>query len=37
MEIYKGQLELLDYLFFATVERGKVYETCMLVLKYALK
>ncbi len=36
MEIYEGQLKLLDYLFFATVERGKVYETGMFVHNYAL-
>lgn len=36
MEIYQGNLELLDYLFFATVERGKVYETGMFIHNYAL-
>lgn len=36
MDIYRGKLELLDYLFFATVERGKVYETGMFVHNYAL-
>lgn len=36
MEIYRGKLELLDYLFFATTERGKVYETGTFIHNYAL-
>lgn len=36
MEIYRGKLELLDYVFFATVERGKVYETGAFIHNYAL-
>ena len=36
MKIYRGQLKLLDYLFYATVERGKVYETGAFVHNYAL-
>lgn len=36
MDIYRGQLELLDYVFFATVERGKVYETGAFIHNYAL-
>lgn len=36
MDIYHGQLELLDYVFFATVERGKVYETGAFIHNYAL-
>ena len=36
MRIYRGKLELLDYVFFATVERGKVYETGAFIHNYAL-
>lgn len=36
MRIYRGTLELLDYVFYATVERGKVYETGAFVHNYAL-
>ena len=36
MDIYRGGLELLDYVFFATVERGKVYETGAFIHNYAL-
>jgi len=36
MHIYRGTLELLDYVFYATVERGKVYETGAFVHNYAL-
>ena len=36
MQIYRGTLTLLDYLFYATVERGKVYETGAFVHNYAL-
>jgi CRISPR-associated protein Csc1 len=36
MNIYRGKLELLDYLFFATTERGKVYETGTFIHNYAL-
>lgn len=36
MDIYRGRLELLDYVFFATVERGKVYETGAFIHNYAL-
>ncbi len=36
MQIYRGTLELLDYLFYATIERGKVYETGAFVHNYAL-
>lgn len=36
MHLYRGHLELLDYVFFATVERGKVYETGAFVHNYAL-
>ncbi len=36
MEIYRGRLELLDYVFFATMERGKVYETGAFIHNYAL-
>lgn len=36
MDIYRGELELLDYVFFATVERGKVYETGAFIHNYAL-
>jgi hypothetical protein len=27
MHIYRGELELLDYVFYATTERGSVHET----------
>lgn len=36
MRIYRGWLELLDYVFFATTERGKVYETGAFIHNYAL-
>jgi CRISPR-associated protein Csc1 len=36
MQIYRGTLELLDYVFYATVERGKVYETGPFIHNYAL-
>ncbi|MFQ5905354.1 MAG: type I-D CRISPR-associated protein Cas5/Csc1, partial [bacterium] len=36
MQIYRGRLELLDYVFYATVERGKVYETGAFIHNYAL-
>lgn len=36
MQIYRGWLELLDYVFFATTERGKVYETGAFIHNYAL-
>jgi CRISPR-associated protein Csc1 len=36
MQIYQGTLELLDYVFFATIERGKVYESGPFLHNYAL-
>jgi CRISPR-associated protein Csc1 len=36
MEIYRGRLDVLDYVFYATVERGKVYETGAFIHNYAL-
>ena len=36
MLIYRGTLELLDYVFYATTERGKVYETGAFIHNYAL-
>lgn len=36
MEIYRCKLEVMDYLFFATTERGKVYETGAFIHNYAL-
>lgn len=36
MHIYRGTLKLLDYVFFATIERGKVYETGAFIHNYAL-
>lgn len=36
MEVYRGTIELLDYVFYATVERGKVYETGAFLHNYAL-
>ena len=36
MDIYRARIELLDYVFFATVERGKVYETGPFIHNYAL-
>lgn len=36
MQIYRGTLKLLDYVFYATVERGKVYETGAFIHNYAL-
>ena len=35
-EVYRGSLCLKDYLFFATTERGKVYETGEFIHNYAL-
>lgn len=36
MQVFRAVLELLDYVFFATVERGKVYETGDFIHNYAL-
>jgi CRISPR-associated protein Csc1 len=36
MQVYRAVLELLDYVFFATLERGKVYETGAFIHNYAL-
>ena len=36
MDIYRCKLEVMDYLFFATVERGKVYETGPFIHNYTL-
>ncbi|MGD1702691.1 type I-D CRISPR-associated protein Cas5/Csc1 [Dapis sp. BLCC M229] len=36
MDIYRGKLETMDYIFFATTERGKVYETGAYIHNYAL-
>lgn len=36
MEIYRSRLDMLDYVFYATVERGKVYETGAFIHNYAL-
>ena len=36
MQIYRGRLKLLDYVFYSTVERGKVYETGAFIHNYAL-
>jgi len=36
MRIFRGTIELLDYVFYATVERGKVYETGAFIHNYAL-
>ncbi|MBC7248947.1 MAG: type I-D CRISPR-associated protein Cas5/Csc1 [Anaerolineae bacterium] len=36
MHIYRGTLELLDYVFYATTERGKAYETGAFIHNYAL-
>lgn len=36
MLVFRGHLELLDYVFYATVERGKVYETGAFIHNYAL-
>jgi len=36
MHIYRGAMELLDYVFYATTERGKVYETGAFIHNYAL-
>lgn len=36
MKIYRGVVDLLDYVFYATVERGKVYETGSFIHNYAL-
>jgi len=36
MQVFRGSITLLDYLFYATVERGKVYETGAFIHNYAL-
>ncbi len=36
MHIYRVTIELLDYIFYATTERGKVYETGAFIHNYAL-
>ncbi len=36
MHIYRVTIELLDYVFYATTERGKVYETGAFIHNYAL-
>ncbi len=36
MHIYRGTIALLDYVFYATTERGKVYETGAFIHNYAL-
>ena len=36
MHIYRGELELLDYVFYATTERGSVHETGGFIHNYAL-
>jgi CRISPR-associated protein Csc1 len=36
MEIYRAKLKVLDYLFYATTEIGKVYETGAFIHNYAL-
>lgn len=36
MHIYRGSIHLLDYIFYATVERGKMYETGAFIHNYAL-
>jgi CRISPR-associated protein Csc1 len=36
MQVYRGNIELLDYVYYATVERGKVYETGAFIHNYAL-
>jgi len=36
MKVYRGTIDLLDYVFYATVERGKVYETGAFIHNYAL-
>lgn len=36
MHIYRGTIELLDYVFYATTERGKVHETGAFLHNYAL-
>ena len=36
MQIYRGVIKLLDYVFYATTERGKVYETGAFLHNYAL-
>lgn len=36
MQIYKASLELLDYVFYATTEYGKIYETGEFIHNYAL-
>ncbi len=36
MQIYRGTIELLDYVFYATTERGKIYETGAFIHNYAL-
>lgn len=36
MQVYRATLTLLDYVFYATVERGKIYETGSFIHNYAL-
>jgi len=36
MQIYRGKLELLDYVFYATTERGLTHETGEFIHNYAL-
>lgn len=36
MQVYRGTAELLDYVFYATTERGRVYETGSFIHNYAL-
>lgn len=36
MEAYRIRVDLLDYVFYATTERGKVYETGAFIHNYAL-
>ncbi|MBC7234188.1 MAG: type I-D CRISPR-associated protein Cas5/Csc1 [Chloroflexi bacterium] len=36
MQIYRGTIDLLDYVFYATTERGRVYETGAFIHNYAL-
>lgn len=36
MQVYRGSLELLDYVFYATTERGKVYESGAFIHNYSL-
>lgn len=36
MQVFRVTMRLLDYVFYATVERGKVYETGAFIHNYAL-